>query len=73
MRESTTAINSAQEPRYVYGLTGLAKLLGCSKPTAHKIKNSGKIPFIQVGKKFIFNEDKVMSALSATEEGLNNG
>jgi len=27
MRESITAITSAPEPRYVYGLTGLAKLL----------------------------------------------
>jgi excisionase family DNA binding protein len=50
--------------KYVYGLSGLAKLLGCSKPTAHKIKNSGKIPFAKIGKKFIFDEQKVLDSLS---------
>ncbi|TKC01245.1 DUF3853 family protein [Pedobacter cryotolerans] len=50
--------------RYVYGLAGLAELIGCSKPTALKIKDSGKIPFAKVGKKFIFDEEKVMAAIS---------
>ena len=31
------------EKRYVYGLKGLARLLGCSKTTASRIKTSGKI------------------------------
>lgn len=59
--------------RYVYGLKGLATLLGCTKPTAHKIKNSGKIPFAKVGKKFIFNEEKVMDAISFSPERGANG
>jgi len=61
------------QPRYVYGLSGLAKLIGCSKPTAHKIKDSGKIPFFNIGKKFIFDEVKVMAALSKDGKGGNNG
>ena len=31
------------EKRSVYGLKGLARLLGCSKTTASRIKTSGKI------------------------------
>lgn len=50
--------------RYVYRLAGLAELLGCSHPTAHKIKNSGKIPFTQVGRKLIFDADAVLAALN---------
>ena len=38
-----TPVQAPQEPRYVYGLEGLAQLLGCSKRTAQNIKASGKI------------------------------
>lgn len=31
------------ERKYVYGIQGLADLLHCSKPTAQRIKSSGKI------------------------------
>jgi hypothetical protein len=56
------------KPKYVYGLSGLAELLGCSKVTAHKIKNSGKIPFANIGKKFIFDQDKVIDAISQNND-----
>ena len=37
--------NSAKEERlYVYGLAGIARLFGCSLPTANRIKQSGKKP-----------------------------
>lgn len=29
--------------KYVYGIAGIAKLFGCSIPTANRIKKSGKI------------------------------
>ena len=29
--------------RYVYGIAGIAKLFGCSEPTAQRIKSSGDI------------------------------
>ncbi len=32
-----------QEKKYVYGIGGIAKLFGCSIPTANRIKKSGKI------------------------------
>jgi excisionase family DNA binding protein len=58
---------------YIYGIAGLAGLLGCSNLTAQKIKNSGNIPFVQVGRKIIFDEDKVMEALSQNRKGVLNG
>ncbi len=66
-------LNPPSRPKYVYGLDGLATLIGCSKQTAHKIKNSGKIPFAKIGKKFIFNEDKVMEALSVDRKEVCHG
>ena len=32
-----------EEWHFVYGLSGLARLFGCSLPTANRIKQSGKI------------------------------
>ena len=55
---------------YVYGLSGLAKLIGCSKSTALKIKDSGKIPFAKIGMKFIFDKEKVMTALASQWKGV---
>jgi excisionase family DNA binding protein len=59
--------------KHIYGISGLARLLGCSNPTAQKIKNSGKIPFVQVGRKIIFNEDKVIEALSEVRKEVQHG
>jgi len=60
--------NQTTSPRYRYGLAGLAALIGCSIPTALKIKNSGQIPFAKIGKKFIFDEEKVMASLEQKGE-----
>lgn len=45
--------------RYVYGLKGLAQLLGCSKTTASRIKASGKIDkaITQIGALLIIDAD----------------
>jgi excisionase family DNA binding protein len=65
--------DSSTRPKYIYGLGGLAELLGCSKATAHKFKNSGQIPFAKIGNKFIFNEANVMAALSVNKKEVHNG
>lgn len=41
--------------KYVYGILGIAKLFGCSIPTASRIKKSGKInkAITQIGRKII--------------------
>ena len=43
------------EKKYVYGILGIAKLFGCSLPTANRIKKSGKIDkaITQIGRKII--------------------
>ena len=41
--ELTKTSSSKEEKRYVYGLAGIARLFGCSLPTANRIKQSGKI------------------------------
>ena len=58
-RESITASSSKEEKRYVYGLAGIARLFGCSLPTANRIKQSGKInrAITQIGRKIIVDAD----------------
>ena len=50
---------SKEERQYVYGLAGIARLFGCSLPTANRIKQSGKInrAITQVGRKIIVDAD----------------
>lgn len=58
--ESTGTQTSAKEQRrFVYGLSGLARLFGCSLPTANRIKQSGKIDraITQIGRKIIIDAD----------------
>lgn len=45
--------------KYVYGLAGIAKLFGCSIPTANRIKQSGKIDraITQIGRKIIVDAE----------------
>lgn len=52
----------AGDKNYVYGLKGLAKLLGCSKTTAVRLKASGDFDeaITQIGALLIIDADKVM-------------
>ena len=49
----------------MYGISGLATLIGCSKVTAQKLKNSGKIDYCysQAGIKLVFDSDLVLNTL----------
>ena len=49
--------------KLAYGIAGLAAVLGCSIPTAQKLKNSGDIPFMQRGRKIVFDVDAVLEAI----------
>ena len=57
--ETTMSSSSQKERRYVYGLAGIARLFGCSLPTANRIKQSGKInrAITQIGRKIIVDAD----------------
>lgn len=48
-----------EERKLVYGIDGIAELFGCSKSTAQRIKNSGKIrkAITQVGRKIVVDAD----------------
>lgn len=58
------------ERRYVYGLKGLAKLLGCSKTTASRIKTSGKIDkaITQIGALLIIDADLALELAGNKEK-----
>ena len=45
--------------KYEYGILGIAKLFGCSLPTANRIKKSGKIDkaITQIGRKIIVDAE----------------
>lgn len=51
----TTPIIDTTTKKYVYGIVGIAKLFGCSMPTANRIKQSGKIDkaITQIGRKIV--------------------
>jgi len=51
-----------QDSKKLYSMKELAEFLECSVPTAQKIKNSGKIPFYQIGRKVMFDKDEVLNA-----------
>ena len=57
--DSTKQTSAKEQRPFVYGLSGLARLFGCSLPTANRIKQSGKIDraITQVGRKIIIDAD----------------
>jgi len=59
-----TETTSTDPEPFIYGITGLAKFLKVSLPTAQKIKNSGRIPFSQAERTIIFRKVEVLEALS---------
>lgn len=58
-KESPTISTIDSPKKYVYGIAGIAKLFGCSMPTAHRIKKSGKIDqaITQIGRKIIVDAE----------------
>ncbi|WP_321332546.1 DUF3853 family protein [uncultured Bacteroides sp.] len=53
-----TIVNSTSK-KHVYGIAGIARLFGCSIPTANRIKQSGKIDkaITQIGRKIIVDAE----------------
>ena len=56
---SSIKITDVSLSKYVYGLSGIANLFGCSIPTANRIKKSGKIDkaIRQIGRKIIVDAE----------------
>lgn len=57
----------SEDKNFVYGLKGLAKLLGCSKTTAARVKATGDYDeaITQVGALLIIDADKVLEIAKA--------
>ena len=57
-----TPIAETSQKRYEYGIRGIAKIFGCSIPTANRIKKSGQInaAITQVGRKIIVDADHAL-------------
>ena len=55
-------VAETSKKRYEYGIRGIAKIFGCSIPTANRIKKSGKInaAITQVGRKIIVDADQAL-------------
>jgi excisionase family DNA binding protein len=70
IRECLADFNSTPVPqlhpeaKYVYSIKELAEELQCSVTKAQQLKNSGKIPYIQFGRKCIFSISDVLKALA---------
>lgn len=67
IEEKVREVQNSQQPadsdkHFVYGLKGLAKLLGCSKTTAARLKATGNYDeaITQVGALLIIDADKVL-------------
>lgn len=56
--------------KFVYGITGIARLFGCSKTTANRIKKSGKLaPAIkQIGRKIIVDAELALQLVGKSKK-----
>lgn len=61
-KQEEEPIDVSHIDKYSYGLQGLADLLGCSKTTAWKIKESGKLKkaIKQEGRKIVIDNEKAL-------------
>lgn len=59
------------DKRYVYGITGIARLFNCSIPTASRIKASGKISSAikQIGRKIVVDADYALELAGSKNGG----
>lgn len=62
------------EKQYVYGLKGLARVLGCSKTTAARLKASGDYDdaITQIGALLIIDANEVLRIARERKKPLNN-
>lgn len=57
--------SSKNKKTYVYGMSGLASILGCSIPTANRIKSKGKLDaaISQVGRTIVVDVEKALELI----------
>ena len=61
----------SQEKKYVYGMAGIARLFGCSIPTANRITKSGVIDkaITQCGRKIIVDSELALQLVGRKPQG----
>ena len=64
VNDSVQSSNKSQKT-YVYGINGLASILGCSRPTAQRIKSTGKLDeaISQNGRTIVVNVEKALELI----------
>ena len=64
-----------KDKKYVYGIGGIARLFGCSIPTANRIKKSGRIDraITQIGRKIIVDADMALELAGRKSGGRRLG
>ena len=65
-----TPSQSNSEKKYVYGIDGIAEIFGCSRPTASRIKKSGRInaAIRQIGRKIVVDVELALSLAGQKKE-----
>ena len=64
LNESSQSL-STNKKTYVYGINGLASILGCSRPTAQRINSTGKLDaaISQTGRTIVVDVDKALELI----------
>jgi len=70
-KQQPPIVVDATAKKHVYGIAGIAQLFGCSIPTAHRIKKSGKISksITQIGRKIIVDAPLALELAGKKEGG----
>lgn len=62
------------ERKTLHSIRELSDFIGCSTVTGQKLKNSGQIPYRQIGRKVMFDTVEVLKAMEqGKKKGLNHG
>jgi len=62
-QKSEIVLSQPPEKKLISSIKGLAEFIHCSPVTAQKLKNEGLIPFMQIGRKILFDPDLVLNAM----------
>ena len=69
-KNHNTPSQSTSEKKYVYGIDGIAEIFGCSRPTASRIKKSGRInaAIRQIGRKIVVDVELALTLAGQKKE-----
>jgi len=58
----------AEERKTMHSMKELSEFIGCSTVTAQKLKNEGRIPYRQIGRKVLFDSFDVLKAMEQVKK-----